>query len=43
MGAQQRFRQDDNKDDTVENGSGDDKPGEMEDGQLCVISTNNTA
>jgi E3 ubiquitin-protein ligase MUL1 len=37
MGAQQRFHHDDNKEDTVENGSGDDKPGETEDGQLCVI------
>lgn len=35
--AQQRFHQADDEDDTGENGSDDDFPGEMGDGQLCVI------
>ncbi|KAM0867313.1 hypothetical protein ACQ4PT_042073 [Festuca glaucescens] len=36
--AQERFHQGDNEDDdAVENVSGDDEPGEMGDGQLCVI------
>nr|XP_051198975.1 uncharacterized protein LOC127312496 isoform X2 [Lolium perenne] len=37
MGTQQRFRQGDNEDNTVQNGSGDDSSGEMGDRQLCVI------
>ncbi|KAM0897538.1 hypothetical protein ACQ4PT_022505 [Festuca glaucescens] len=41
MGTQQRFHQGENKDDTVENGSGDDVPGEMGDGHLCVICLKN--
>ncbi|CAM0871567.1 unnamed protein product [Alopecurus aequalis] len=35
--AQERFHQGDNEDDTADNGSSDDEPGEMGDGQLCVI------
>ncbi|KAM0827116.1 hypothetical protein ACQ4PT_068408 [Festuca glaucescens] len=41
MGALQRFHQRDNEDNTVENGSADDAPGEMGDGQLCVICFKN--
>lgn len=37
MGAQQRFHHGDNEDNTVENGSADDTPGEMGDEKLCVI------
>ncbi|XP_047054930.1 nuclear transport factor 2-like [Lolium rigidum] len=41
MGAQQRFHQGDNKNNTVQIGSGDKAPGEMGDEQLCVICLKN--